>query len=353
MITVGRTFKGHQMQLKMKHLGRALVCAGLLCVAGITEAQPQPRPRLDLDAFQDDNGIIVTFKGARSSDPYFGVYPLVLASRAGLDVSKNAERFIAWGLKNQRSDGRFARFCKVGASWLVCKHPDSDDATLARWIELLYRVSDGRDIPPEWQASAWRAEKALMALRMPSGVYSVFPKGTVGYAGYSLFKDNVEVLSSEEALAQLMLARGDEGGATKWAARGAGLRRAIAQQFGTGPKFKRLALPTDYTETRFYPQAVAMPFAMAEGYSAAPAAVLWPKWLAANRTAWKANAAVDFPWGILAVASIQAGDLETAACWMEKYRQNQLSGDHWNVLEEVAAQVIVAKTQNVPCTNGF
>lgn len=309
--------------------------------------------RLNLDAYQDDSGIIATFKGSKVSDPYFGVYPLILAGRAGLDISTNAQRFIAWGLAHQRADGRFSQFCKEGSEWKVCRNPDSDDATLARWVELLYRVADGRALPDAWEKSAQKAEQALMYLRMHSGVYSVFPEGTPGYAGYALFTDNIEVLAAQEALSLLLARRNDAVASTKWAGRAALLRSAIVKQFGAGPVFKRLALPADYTEVKFYPQVVAMPIAFAEGFITQPPQELWTKWLLENKAAWKANAAVDYPWGLLAVASIQAGDLDTAACWLQEYQKYQRTGEHWSVLEESAAQIVAAKTTGVTCTAGF
>lgn len=333
----------------------ASAVAVLAIVATTVGLASQPsRPVLNLDAYQDANGIIRTFKNGDASDPYFGVYPLVLAQRAGLNADRNARRFIAWGLAHQGEDGRFPRFCKVEGSWSPCKRADSDDATLARWIELLYRTAGDGPLPATWRQSIARAEAALLKLRLANGVYSVFPHDTPGYDGYALFKDNVEVLSAAEAIAGLLDVRKDADDARRWHARARRLRAAMEVQFGDKPfALKRLALPTDYDKKMFYPHAVAIPFAWAEGYIQSPGLQLWKHWLADNKEAWKANAETDYPWGLMAVAGAQAGDLETAACWMKKYRSYQQKDYRWTVLEESAAQVVQYKTAGVRCTQPF
>ncbi|MFO6426173.1 hypothetical protein ACLBOM_08445 [Escherichia coli] len=91
--------------------------------------------------------MLITFKNGDVADPYFGLYSLELARRAGMDIRKTSLEFIRWGILNQRSDGRFGRYCKLEGSWKYCGRADSDDATLARWLQLLVNMSDNKPLP--------------------------------------------------------------------------------------------------------------------------------------------------------------------------------------------------------------
>lgn len=286
--------------------------------------------------YQLDSGLIITFRSGVVADPYFGLYALELAQRAGLDVRQTALRFIEWGLREQRADGLFERYCKK-ESWQRCGKADSDDATLARWLQLLARQSTPQTMPASWQRSFDAAHDALMRLKMRNGIFSVFPPGTKGYDGYALFKDNVEVLQSFTFLATHFEQHGLVDKARLYDREARQLRAAMHKHFGSRPfELKTLALGARYDRERFYPHAVAIPFGWMEGYFEPPAQGAWPRWLAMYRQAWYDNAKQDFPWGLLAVAAWEGGEAHEARVWLDTYRVQRKRDERWNVLEEAS-----------------
>lgn len=296
-------------------------------------------PVFHLTGYQAANGLVSTFKGGDSADPYFGLYALKLGREGGLDTRAVSVKFIEWGLGAQQKDGRFQRYCKSADKWAACGRTDSDDATLARWMELLH-AAGGAQMPVQWQSSFERADKALMKLRMSNGVFSVFTPGTPGYDGYALFKDNVEVLSAFEQVARQAQAYGQVDTAAKFDKRSRALRLAMKTHFGAEPYQSKMALGASYDKERFYPHAVATPFAWLEGYYAAPNPKAWSQWLTKHRKDWVANAKTDFPWGLIAVAALKGGQPKVATDWLRAYTPYRTKNEHWNVLEEASAQVI-------------
>lgn len=303
-----------------------------------------PAHQLDLSGYQTSTGLIQTFKNGTVADPYFGLYALELSRQANMQIRPAEQRFITWGLAAQQSDGRFERFCLVQAKWAGCGKADSDDATLARWIHLLYAAAPpGQPLPKDWARSIALADAALTRLRMANGVYSVFMPGTPGYEGYALFADNVEVLGAFEKLPGLLQRRGDTATAALYAQRATALREAITVNFGSDPQnLHRLALGASYDKVRFYPHGVAAPVGWLEGYFSAPTPKQWDDWAKLHYPGWLANAKVDFPWGLIAVASSRTASSSLAACWLERTRAQRQALTRWNVLEEVAAQVLQA-----------
>lgn len=301
------------------------------------------KPRVMLSKYQLESGLIQTFAGGTVADPYFGLYALSLARAGGLDVTHAQARFIAWGLRDQSKDGTFSRYCKKAGVWASCGKSDSDDATLARWMHLLYSAAPRTaPLPALWAASAQRAETALLALRMKSGVYSVFPKDTPGYAGYALFKDNVEVFSVFTQLSVLFAERGEPERAAEFARHATDLREAMKRNFGDKPfAMKRISLAADYDKWLFYPHAVSIPFGWLEGYYAPPTVSEWTQWENSHTQAWLANAKKDFPWGLMALAALKTGNPAVAGCWVQRHRNQSVTGQHWNVLEEVSLQILV------------
>lgn len=328
-----------------------LFSAGLVFsgVSGMAATTAPTGAVLDLAGYQTpEEGIVTTFKGGNSADPYFGLYVLELARRGGLDVSEAASAFITWGLSQQKPDGRFERYCKRDHLWERCGRADSDDATLARWVHLLYQEG-GAQMPATWKESADKAEAALEALKMANGIYSVFPHDTPGLKGYALFKDNIEVLSVQEALSAHFRKLGDTERAEQYLARAQALRTAMARHFGKEPyAMKRLALGANYDRERFYPHAVSVPFGWMEGYYPAPDAEDWADWLGRYQKDWDANAAADFPWGLMALAALHTGNREVAACWYQRYTPWRDRNYRWNVLEEAAWQIIGAHEPGTP-----
>lgn len=336
-----------------KRFLQAVLAAGLLAT---TLPALSAKPKLDIRAYQQPDGLVATFKSGTVADPYFGMYGLELAARAGLDVTDARNKLVQWGLRHQQDSGRFPRFCRDPSSspsasstptstpkaptWRACGRADSDDATLSRWLVLLVRAAPPGPLPPAWQLSYDKAWAVLETLRMGNGVYSVFPPGTPGYEGYALFKDNVEVLDSLRALASLHAGRGDHVQGRALEARALSLATAMAEHFGAEPvRLERLALGASYANSSFYPHKVAAPFAWLEGYTR-PEAAQWQAWLDENTAAWDANAKADFPWGLVAVAAGKAGRYDVGCRWLERYRAQRKADVRWNVLEEISAQVV-------------
>lgn len=304
---------------------------------------------LRLDAYQTSGGLLETFSHGEVADPYFGLYSLTLASRYGMHTRAVARRFIDWGLQAQRPNGQFFRYCRQRQGWVACGDTDSDDATLARWVELLYAQAQGQ-LPPSWQHSAQLALQALARQKMRNGVYSVFPPNKPGYAGYALFKDNVEVYSAFRAIASTLRHSGHNAQAQKFSLRAERLHAAMARAFGDRPfALKALALGAHYDHPMFYPQAVAAPFGWLEGYFPKPTPSQWSHWLSLYESQWIANAKTDYPWGILALQALSAGDRGTAGCWLLRYTPDRLSNAHWNILEETSAQILEKQEPRLTC----
>lgn len=314
-------------------------------VALVSFAAQAVTPALDLSDYQEKSGLIGTFKGGTVADPYFGLYALELAHRAGLNARKAESAFVKWGLANQQADGRFGRYCRTENVWAYCGRADSDDATLSRWLVSLTRAAEGKPFPPEWQSSFEKAKTALFTLKMKNGVFSVFSPSVQGYAGYALYKDNIEVLNAFETLSRLFKERQDSNHANFFENEASSLRKAIGVRFGKNPmNLKELALGARYDHVRFYPHQVAAPFASLEGYFSMSQAD-WSQWLEQSKKAWDENGAKDFPWGILALSAHQSGLPGVACDWLEQYKPNRSSNVRWNVLEEVSAQIILSKTR--------
>lgn len=363
-----------------------LIIAGLLvgCLGLLASLQAVPSvsrdSSLDLTGYQDQSGAITTYLNGDIAEVYFGLYALELARKGGLDVSDVQSRFIVWALNAQRPDGRFERFRKVTTQladgrvrteWVAFGRPDSDDATLARWILLLHQATEGA-LPASWADSSARAEAALLSLQMGPkdkypGIFRVFPKGTKARNGgsldnYALFKDNVEVLSAFEQMHALLRRRGDPRAAV-YEERVRELRAAMVKWFGDDPfDMKRMALGAGYgadasRHTIWYPHAVSIPFGWLEGYFPEPTVRDWALWLADHREQWEQNAERDYPWGVIAYALLQTGPAhwQEHNCWLHRYTPNRENNKRWFVIEETVAQVIDAhaKGREPQCNRAF
>ena len=303
---------------------------------------------LQLQAYQQADGLITTFKASVSevADPYFGMFGLMLAQRAGLDTSEAGAGLVRWGLAAQRDDGGFERYCGAPGALKACGRSDSDDATLARWLQIL-----AFHAPRPWSAevtnSFKRAYVALQALRMKNGIYSVYPHDTPGYRGYALFKDNVEVLNALESLSEASALKDDPVLLNHIRKAAQALRPAMHAAFGRGPlAFEVLALGAEYTEKKFYPHHVAAPFAWAEGYVSSTLVERkehWLQWLRAHQKNWEEFAKTDYPWGLLALGAVQAGLHEVGQQWLERTKAQRQADERWNVLEEVCAQALAVE----------
>src|SRR5882757_5271075 len=149
--------------MTLKSISALLPIFLLLLAPSPAHASPQ---NLVLDLYQTPDGAITVNEHGNFVDPYFANRALTLADESGVDVRAIAERWIPWLMAHQLSDGRFERYCKSGGSdWSPCKPSDADDAGLAVWLELLYRLAPQSGLPATWQVSAARANKYLGGLR--------------------------------------------------------------------------------------------------------------------------------------------------------------------------------------------
>ena len=141
-------------------------------------------------AYQDSDGAITVNAHGDFVDPYFANRALTLADESGLDVRASVARWIPWAMAHQLPDGRFQRYCKSeSAAWSACQSSDADDAGLALWLELLFRMAPKSGLPPNWKSSAARANRYLENLHdNGTGLYFVSLELRV-----SLLMDNVEV----------------------------------------------------------------------------------------------------------------------------------------------------------------
>src|SRR5690606_2097993 len=87
-------------------------------------------------------------------------------------------------------NGLFNRYqLNSNGGWDIIASADADDAMLAVWIELLYRVAPSKGMPASWKKSIAKAQSQLDALyNAKQGIYHISSSLPVG-----LLMDNVEI----------------------------------------------------------------------------------------------------------------------------------------------------------------
>jgi len=305
-----------------------------LLATATAHASPQ---NFALDLYQTPDGAITVNEHGNFVDPYFANRALTLADESGMDVRVIAERWIPWLMAHQLSDGRFERYCKSGGSdWSPCKPSDADDAGLAVWLELLYRLAPQSGLPAAWQSSAVRANKYLKNLRDKStGLYFVSHDLRV-----CLLMDNVEVYhlfrvmsAAHRRFGQTKLSRDYEKKADQ-------LARAIVRRMWLPAKHNFAASTQRPLPTTFYPAAVAQgyPWLFKLPTPAGDAKVAFRKWLSSYGSIWLDRSQDKFPWGIIALASDQFGESAYVDQWIENSKSLRHSA-YWTVLDETLVQV--------------
>lgn len=281
-------------------------------------------------------GALVLLSGGDYVEPYFATKSLLVAQDTGLDVRKPALAWIEWAMARQRKDGRFERYCRTASSaWRSCGAADADDSMLALWLQLLYRLAPDHGLPAEWQQSATRAESQLKSLRNARlGVYHISHRNHV-----ALFMDNVEVYAALRDVADAQERFGDTDAAAKTRAQADALARAITGIFWD-QRARWFRVSTQKQQRGdFYPDAVAQAFpilAHMDVNNRDPHAV-WEWWRDTFGQEWLNRQRDPHPWGLLAVAAFEAGDHDTATCWLSESQPFRFS-KQWNVLEEAAYQ---------------
>lgn len=311
-----------------------------LFAALVQLAAPAMATELALTGYQRENGAItVHFEGDRI-DPYFATKALLAAHDRGLDVRQAATAWIGWGLRHQRADGRFDRFCIKDNRDIACAPADADDAMLAVWIELLVKLAASKGMPPAWMVSMRRAHDTLEGLRdKSSGVYFISKALPVG-----LLMDNIEVHGALMAAQRFYSQAGDVGNTQKLAQRSKALQENILRVFWQPLTQRFLVSTQQHTTPGFYPDEVAQLFHIANGltWPQVNDAAMYKKWMSLTRHLWFEHAATDYPWGLITVAADKMGDRVTVGCWLAHARPLR-HGQHWNILEEAIYQALDAR----------
>jgi len=282
------------------------------------------------------DGALVLLTGGDYAEPYFATKALLVAQDTGLDVRQPALAWVKFVMPRQRKDGRFDRYCRAAlGNWRSCGAADADDSMLALWLQLLYRLAPDTGLPAEWQQSAVRAEAHLKSLRNARlGVYHISRRNHV-----ALFMDNVEVYAALRDIADAQQRFGDGTKAAQTRAQADDLGRAMIRIFWD--QHARWFRVSTQKQQRgdFYPDAVAQAFpilAHLDVNNRDPHAV-WEWWRDTFGQEWLTRKRDPHPWGLLAVAAFEAGDRESATCWLSGSQPFRFS-KQWNVLEEAAFQ---------------
>ena len=271
---------------------------------------------LDLNLYQTPDGAITVNEHGDFVDPYFANRALTLADESGTDVRTSAERWISWLMARQLPDGRFQRYCKSGGSdWYPCKPSDADDAGLAVWLELLYRLSPQSGLPSAWQESARRANKYLNSLYdSNTGLYFVSHDLKV-----CLLMDNVEVYHLFRVMAVTHRRFGQTELSHDYANKADVLAYAITRRMWSKKKHGFLASTQHPMLTTFYPANVAQvyPWLFKMPTPAGDAKAAFKTWLSSHGDIWLNRRDGNFSWGIVALAGNQLGETQWVDRWIE------------------------------------
>jgi hypothetical protein len=313
------------------------VLLALVVVASRATAQ---KPPLTLERYVKSDGAITVFADGSYVEPYFAMRALNTAADLGGNVDSLARGYIDWQLRRLAVDSSFRRYC-LGAdsTWTSCGPADADDAALALWIELLYRMAGRHRLPAEWKRSADVSRRALGTL-LDSTAKVYFVSQSIRTA---LFMDNVEVLSALDVASRTTAARlaADRLPLRRGAAR---LQSAITRAFwDTGTRAYRVSSQARAPEQRFYPEIVAQIFPAIFGFGnpRASTQALATQWLREHEGEWIAESDSSAAWGLVAVAAARAGQAQAVDRWLERADRVR-AGAHWNVADEAIYRVLSA-----------
>lgn len=309
---------------------------GMVCciwVSSLTAA-------LNLECYQHTDKALSVHAGGDFVDPYFANRALITAQQLGMEIQPLAQDWIAWSLAHQLPDGRFARYCLKGEhTWQRCAQADADDAMLALWQELLYRVSPQQAQHGPWQNSVQRAQQQLADLYdRAHGIYLVSQTQR-----YGLLMDNVEIYAALRSISHQQHVLGATITAKATAEQADKLQRAINQVFWRD-KWQAYAAATNDEEHRsFYPYLVAQVYPWLFGM---PTPIdtqrAYQRWRTRHAEAWLSFQQDKYPWGLVAAAADKLGDSATAVRWV-KHATKLRQTDRWNILEEAIFQALAEK----------
>jgi hypothetical protein len=248
-------------------------------------------------------------------------------------------------LPRQDASGLFSRYCfnVVKNDYEPCAAADADDAMMAMWIELLYRLAPRGGLPEQWQESAKKAEYQLDSIYNPKlTVFSISKSMPTG-----LLMDNVEIYTAFKHIERDAIRIGDGKTSLAFRARAAHLKVGIVTTFWDkkANRFKASTQTRDKIE--FYPDAIVQLVPMM--YDFTSPYIKQPKnyykaWMKAHHDEWFALIGNNYPWGLLAVLATNQGDMETANCWLQQSAAFRNTGQ-WDVLDEAAFQAVEEKLQ--------
>lgn len=337
---------------------RAIATVALSAIGFVAPASSQSasiliertRPILALDSYTTSDGAITVFAGGSYVEPYFAMRALNTAADLGVDVDSLARGYIRWQLAQLDAGTSFKRYCRGrDGTWSACGVADADDAALALWIELLFRVAGRTAMPVTWRRSAEGARRALAALWDPAvGVYLVSSSVKAG-----LLMDNIEVLSALETAARTPAAAagGDRIPLSRGAAR---LRNGITRVFwDRATATYRVSTQPPEPIPRFYPEIVAQLFPAAFGYGnpAKSSKTLVAQWLRQHERNWVAASDSGAAWGLVAVAALRTRHFAAAACWRDRAEALR-AGAGWNVTDEAVFVILGSEATKDPCPGG-
>ena len=296
--------------------------------------------------YQQSDGAITVRANGDSVDPYFASRALTLADESGLDVRATAMPWIRWTIEKQLPDGRLQRYCRSSSeNWSACQTADADDAGLAVWLELLFRMAPDTGLPSAWQASATRAGNFLETLHDPgSGLYFVSPD-----LHACLLMDNVEIYHSLRVIATANRRFGRPAQARYHELKARQLARAIVAKLWV-PRTQEFRASTQISATKaFYPDGVAQvyPWLFEMPTPAGDPKTAFRRWLRPYRNLWLRRQADQFPWGIVALLAYRMADCATVSRWMASVGPLQGSA-YWTVLDETLFQLFEQHPLGVP-----
>ncbi|SFB24977.1 hypothetical protein SAMN04515620_13044 [Collimonas sp. OK607] len=292
-------------------------------------AQPTQSAILFAD-FILPNGAITVFPKGDYVEPYFALKALLAAHRLGVDVTDATSSFAHWLLPFQQANGPFPRICRSGANdWVACGPADADDSLDALWCLLAAEVLSRDKV---LAASCARSLDHLSTLWHPA--QQTFHALSGRSAAY--FADNVEVIGALNYL------RRDRSAAARFAVQlaalpsSASMLQGLQRNYGYDPdgalEPQRASVPP--TPYGFYPNAVAPVYLWLYGLRAGTGGErYWHVWMERYSQKWLAGESDHFPWGLIAWAAYQTGDLATARTWLEN-SDAWRAGGRWNVVEE-------------------
>ena len=294
-------------------------------------------------SFQGVDGAIELNTGADYVEPYFATKALIVAQDAALDVHEAALAWIRWALPRQRANGLFRRFRLKKGEWRDCGAADADDAMLALWMQLLYRMAPDSGMPAEWLRSIRLADHQLDTLfNRRLGLYHVSRHNQASY-----FMDNIEVYAALKDIARGQ-ARLFDPAAPATQAR-AELVAASIQRAFWDRRSRRFRPYMEKTRPAFYPDVVAQVYPWLANLAVRDqdARQAWEQWKQLFGAVWITRQYDVYPWGLVALAAEKLGDNASAACWIS--HSDPLRGSRaWNVLEEAAWQALRAHFAQTP-----